>query len=141
MGADTLYNRGKLDVVAVNFLEEMIEVCVEVIHYGQGIPFYPVFFQQVDALHYLGERRTSLTVLAVFIVELLWPVDGHAYQPGVLFEEFAPLIRQQGTVCINLPFPGSSNSRKLSCRLPLRVLSLRIADGQKVQWFDSWYWV
>ena len=59
MGADTLYNRCKLDVVAVNFLEEMIEVqrivCVEVIHYGQGVPFHPVLFQQVDALHYLGE--------------------------------------------------------------------------------------
>ena len=59
MGANTLYNRGKLDVVAVNFLEEMIEVqrivCVEVIHYGQGVPFYSVFLQQVNALHYLGE--------------------------------------------------------------------------------------
>ena len=112
MGTYTLYNRCKLDVVAVNFLEEMIEVqrivCVEVIHYGQGVPFYPVFLQQVDALHYLGERRASLTVLAVLIVELLWPVDGHAYQPVVLFEEFAPLIRQQGTVGLDTVVDGTS---------------------------------
>ena len=37
-----------------------------------------------------------------------WPVDGHAYQPGVLFEEFAPLIRQQGTVGLDTVVDGTS---------------------------------
>ena len=42
-------------------------------------------------------------------MELLWPVDGHAYQPVVLFEEFAPLIRQQGTVSLDTVVDATSS--------------------------------
>lgn len=48
MGTDTFHNRSKLNVAAVNLLEEMIEiqriVGIEVVDYGQGIPFHSMFF-------------------------------------------------------------------------------------------------
>ena len=53
---------------------------------------YNQLFQQVDALHHFYKGRFAKFVLAVFIVELLWTVDGYTHQPVVLFKEFAPFV-------------------------------------------------
>ena len=75
MGTDSFYNGRELDIAAVYFFEEMLEVkriiAVEVVHNRQCVPFHSVLVQQADALHYFHKLRTSLPVLPVFVVELL----------------------------------------------------------------------
>ena len=97
-----LYDGGELYVVATYFFEEVVEfqriIGIVVVHYRHAIPFHTMLFQQIDALHYFYERRLTLLILAIFVVKFLWPVDRDTYQPVVFTEEFAPFIRQHGSV-------------------------------------------
>ena len=114
MRCNPFYDRSELDIAGTYLFKEIIKlkgiVGVEVVHYRHRVPFHPMFFQQVDALHHFDERRLSKPVFAVLVVKLLRTVDGHAYQPIVLFEELAPFVGKQRTVClyavINRPAVG-----------------------------------
>ena len=96
MRCNPFYDRSELDIAGTYLFKEIIEfkgiVGVEVVHYRHRVPFHPMFFQQVDALHHFYKGRFAKFVLAVFIVELLWTVDGYTHQPVVLFKEFAPFV-------------------------------------------------
>ena len=113
MSEDAFHNRGELEVMTTYFLEEVIElqriVGIVIIYYRHPVPFYSVFLQQIDALHYFDERRPSLSVAPVFVMKLLWPVDGNAYQPIVFTEELAPFIGQESAVRLNTIFDGSTS--------------------------------
>ena len=102
MRGDAFNNGGKLNVVAVQLLKEVVKlqriVCIVVVHDGHGVPLYVVLFQQVYSLHYFDERGSSLFVPAVFVVKLLRTVDGDAHQPLVVVKEPAPLIGKQCAV-------------------------------------------
>ena len=102
VGYDALYNGGELYESTFDFLEEVVEVerivGVEVVDHGEGVPFYAMFFQQVDAAHHLVERWRADVVAAVLVVKLLWAVDRYAHKPVVVLEKSAPFVGEQCAV-------------------------------------------
>ena len=82
--------------MAVNLFEKAIAIQriigIEIIDNGQRIPFNAVLVEQVYALHHLSEGRLSRGRFPVFVVELLWSVNGNTHQEIVFFEETAPRI-------------------------------------------------
>ena len=112
MWKNTFHDRGKLNIVALYLLEEVVEiqriVGIEVIDYGQGIPLYIMFLQQVDTSPHLLKRGQPLLVSAVFVMKLLRTIDRDPHQPIILLEEAAPLISQQRAVGLNGVVNGSA---------------------------------
>ena len=104
MAHDALHDGRELDVLAAYLLEETVElervIGVEVVDHGHCIPLHAVLLQQPDARHDLRPRRFPAAAAAVLVVKLLRTVYTHAHQPVVLAEELAPLIGQQGAVCL-----------------------------------------
>lgn len=102
MAVDAFHNRGELKITATDFFKKVVEVQriirIEVVDHGHGIPFYLMLVEQSYPSHHLHERRPSLAVHPVFVVELLRPVDGDAHQPMLVVEEAAPLVGQQCAV-------------------------------------------
>ena len=91
--------------MAVYFFEKTIKfqwkINVVVVYHSHSIIFYLMFFQQFDPLHHFVEGGKPLAVPAVFIVEFLRTVDRDADQKIIFFEEAAPVVCQQGTVCLD----------------------------------------
>lgn len=131
MCLDALYNRGKLDVMAVQLLEEVVEVQrivgIEVIDNCHGIPLHIMLLQQIDTLHHFDKRGLPLLVLAVFVVKLLRAVDGYAYQPVVVVQETAPLVGKEGTVGLYAVVDGTSAGI-----LSLQLYSLLVKERGRI---------
>ena len=75
-----------------------------VVHHGHCIPFHLPFVEKPDAFQYLLEGRLAGLCPAVFIVKILWPVDGDAHKPAVVVQELAPFVSEQGTVGLEYIF-------------------------------------
>ena len=88
--------------MAIQFFKEVIKlqriISIIIIHNSHGIPLYPVFFQELNALHDFYKGRASLTVLTVFVMKLLRAVNGDTYQPVILPEKLTPFIIQERTI-------------------------------------------
>ena len=107
-----LHNGGELDVVAIDAFEEVVElegvVGVEVVDHRQRIPFHAVLVEQVDAPHHLAEGGTATRRAAIFVVELLRPIDGDAHEEVVFLEEAAPLVGEQRGIGLNTVVDGAA---------------------------------
>ena len=114
MRKNTFDDRGKLYIMTIYLFEKVIEVqrivSVKVIDNGHCIPFYIVFFQQIDTLHHFHEGRFAHFVFTVFVMKLLWSVDGNSYQPVVVVKEPAPFIGEHCSVRLNTVVDGTSAS-------------------------------
>lgn len=107
-----LHNGGELDVVAIDAFEEVVElegvVGVEVVDHRQRVPFHAVLVEQVDAPHHLAEGGTVARRPAIFVVELLRPIDGDAHEEVVFLEEAAPLVGEQRGIGLNTVVDGAA---------------------------------
>ena len=112
MSSQTFDNRSELDIMTLYIFEELIKLVriidIIIINDSHSIVFDTVLFQQIDAFHHLIERWQSLAVAAIFVVELLWTVDRNADQEIILFEEPAPIVRQQSPVRLDAVVNSSS---------------------------------
>ena len=105
MESETFHNRGELDIVAIYFLEKVIEfqriIYVIVVDDCHRIIFHTMFLHQFDSLHHLIKRGKTLLVTAIFVVKLLRTVNRDSHKKVILFEETAPVIVKQRPVCLD----------------------------------------
>ena len=105
MESEAFHNRCELDIVAIYFLEKVIEfqriIHIVVIDDCHRIVFHTMFFHQFDSLHHFIEGGKSLLVAAVFVMKLLRAVYRNSHKKIILLEETAPVIIQQRPVCLD----------------------------------------
>ena len=105
MESEAFYNRGELDIVAIYFLEKVIEfqriIYVVVIDDCHCVVFHAMLFQQFDSLHHFIEGGESLLVATIFVMKLLRAVYRNSHEEVVFFEETTPVVVQQCPVCLD----------------------------------------
>ena len=96
--SDSFHDGGKLNVTAIDLLEETVKlqrvVHVVIVHYCQAVELHAVLLQQFYAAHHPDEGGAPHLVAPVLIVKLLWSVDRDPHQEVVLFEKATPIIIQ-----------------------------------------------
>ena len=108
MCAQPFHNRGELDEMAIHLFEEVVKlqriIDIIVVHYSHCVVFHLVFLQQVDPFHHFEEGGKTLAGAAVFVVKLLRAVYRDADKEIIFFEETAPFVCKQLSICRPRPY-------------------------------------